>query len=113
MLRGFLRRHGRTGAALLLILAVSALFRLWGIGSAPPALHGDEAANGMDALDVLGGRGSVFFSNYYGREGLNMVFIAALFKLVGVSTFAIRLSSIIGGIFTPLAVYWLGRELLR
>lgn len=111
MLRSFVRRHWKTAASLLLILALSALFRLWGIGSAPPALHGDEAVNGMDALDLLAGRGSVFFPNYYGREGLNMVFIAALFKMLGVSAIAIRLSSAIGGILVPPAVYWLGREL--
>lgn len=107
------RRRLQTGGAVLLILAVAALFRLWHIGSAPPALFGDEAINGMDALDVLNGQGSVFYPAHYGREGLNMLFIAAFFRLLGVTPLAIRLSSIIGGILTPLAVYWLGRELFR
>jgi 4-amino-4-deoxy-L-arabinose transferase-like glycosyltransferase len=107
------RRRLQTGGAVLLVLAVAALFRLWHIGTAPPALFGDEAINGMDALDVLTGHGSVFYPTNYGREGLNMLFIAAFFRLLGVTPLAIRLSSVIGGILTTLAVYWLGRELFR
>ena len=114
MAHGILRRsHWQTVAAVLLILAVAAIFRLWHIGNIPPALHGDEAVVGMDALDVLGGRGSVYFPDNYGAEGLNAFFVAAFFRLLGVSTLAIRLPSVIGGILTPLVVYWLGRELFR
>jgi 4-amino-4-deoxy-L-arabinose transferase-like glycosyltransferase len=107
------RSRWQTVAAVLLILAVAAIFRLWHIESIPPGLHGDEATNGMDALDVLAGRGSVYFPGNYGVEGLNAFFIAAFFRLLGISTLAIRLPSVVGGILTPLAVYWLGRELFR
>ncbi len=113
MLHGTLRRRFQDGAVLLLILAVAALFRLWHIGSAPPALFGDEAVSGLDALEVLAGRGSVFFPTNYGREGLYMFLVAASFKLLGVTPLAIRLVSVVGGILTPLAVYWLGRELFH
>ena len=107
------RRYVRTGVAILLILSVAALFRLWRIGSIPPGLFGDEAVNGLDALDVLAGRGRIFFPANYGREGLHIFIIAAFFKVMGIIPLAIRLPSVIAGILTVLATFWLGRELFR
>jgi 4-amino-4-deoxy-L-arabinose transferase-like glycosyltransferase len=98
-------------APILLILVIAAFFRLWRIGSTPPGLFGDEAVNGLDALDVLAGRGQVFFPANYGREGLHMFIIAAFFRLLDVTPLAIRLPSVLAGILTALATYWLGREL--
>ena len=98
-------------AATLLILVVATFFRLWRINSVPPGLFGDEAVNGLDALDVLAGRGQVFFPANYGREGLHMFIIAAFFRLLDVTPLAIRLPSVIAGILTVLVTYWLGREL--
>lgn len=95
----------------LLILVVAALFRTWHLGSVPPGLFGDEAVNGLDALDVLAGRGQVFFPANYGREGLHMYLIAAFFRLLGVTSMALRLPSVLAGIFTALATAWLGWEL--
>jgi 4-amino-4-deoxy-L-arabinose transferase-like glycosyltransferase len=106
-------RYFRIGVAILLLLSIAALFRLWRIGSAPPGLFGDEAVNGLDALDVLAGRGRIFFPANYGREGLHMFIIAAFFKLMGVSPLALRLPSVIAGILTVLATFWLGREVFR
>ena len=98
-------------APVLLILVIAAFFRLWQIGSTPPGLFGDEAVNGLDALDVLAGRGQVFFPANYGREGLHMFIIAAFFRLLDVTPLAIRLPSVLAGILTALVTYWLGREL--
>jgi hypothetical protein len=97
---------------LALVLAVAAFFRLWQIGSVPPGLFGDEAADGLDALDVLAGRGAVFFPGNYGREGLHMWILAGTFWLMGISPLAVRLPSAVAGILTALATYWLGRELV-
>ena len=109
------RHHPRllAVAPILLVLAVAAFFRLWRIGSVPPGLFGDEAVNGLDALDVLAGRGQVFFPANYGREGLHMYFIAAFFRVLGVTPLAVRLPSVLAGILTTLATYWLGHELFR
>lgn len=96
-----------------LIFCVAAFFRLWQIGEIPPGLFGDEAADGLDALDVLAGRGAVFFPANYGREGLHMWIVAAAFRVLGVSPLALRLPSAIAGSITALATYWLGRELGR
>ena len=92
------RRYLRIGIAILLLLAIAALFRLWRIGSTPPGLFGDEAVNGLDALDVLAGRGRIFFPANYGREGLHMFIIAAFFKLMGVTPLVLRLPSVIAGL---------------
>ncbi len=95
-----------------LVLAVAAFFRLWQIGTIPPGLFGDEATDGLDALDVLAGRGAIFFPANYGREGLHMWLVAGMFRLMGVTPLALRLPSVIAGILTVLATYWLGRELV-
>ena len=94
------------------ILLVASLYRLWQINSIPPGLFGDEATDGLDALDVLAGRGAVFFPANYGREGLHMWIVAGMFRLLGVVPLALRLPSVAAGILTALATYWLGRELL-
>jgi hypothetical protein len=96
---------------LTLILLVAGFFRLWQIGAIPPGLFGDEATNGLDALDVLAGRGAVFFPANFGREGLHIWIVAGAFRLLGVIPLALRLPSVIAGILTALATYWLGQEL--
>ena len=97
----------------LLIVAIAALFRLWRLASVPPGLFGDEAANGLDALDVLAGRSRVFFTANYGREGLAMQFFAAAIRLGGVTAPVLRLPSVLAGILTAWATFWLGQALLR
>ena len=91
---------------------VAAFFRLWLLDRIPPGLFGDEATDGLDALDVLAGRGAVFFPANYGREGLHMWLVAGMFRLLGVTPLALRLPSAIAGILTAVATYWLGRELV-
>ena len=95
-----------------LIIIIAAFFRLWRIGSIPPGLFGDEATDGLDALDVLAGRGAIFFPANFGREGLHMWIVAGMFRLIGVTPLALRLPSVVVGILTALATYWLGRELV-
>jgi 4-amino-4-deoxy-L-arabinose transferase-like glycosyltransferase len=97
----------------LLLLLVAAAFRLWRIGTIPPGLFGDEAVDGLDALDVLAGRPQVFFPANYGREGLHMFLVALSFLLFGVHEFALRFPSVIAGLVTVPLTYRLGRELLR
>ena len=96
---------------LVAVLIVAAFFRFWQIDSIPPGLFGDEATDAVDALDVLAGRGQVFFPANYGREGLHMWIVALGIKLLGVSPFAVRLPSILAGIITALATFWLGYEM--
>ncbi len=103
------RRLLWTGFVLVLITA--AFFRLWQLHSIPPGLFGDEAADALDALDVLAGRGQVFFPGNYGREGLHMWILAGVFRLMDITPYAMRLPSAIAGVITALGAYWLGYEL--
>lgn len=97
---------------MLLILAVAAAFRLWQLASVPPGLFGDEAVNGLDALDALAGRAQVFYPANYGREGLAILLFAGGIQVWGPTALALRLPTALAGIATALATYWFGRELL-
>jgi 4-amino-4-deoxy-L-arabinose transferase-like glycosyltransferase len=102
----------RDALALLLILAVAAIYRFWQLTRVPPGLFGDEAVNGLDALDALAGRASLFYPANYGREGLAMLLFAGGIQLWGPTALALRIPAALAGIATALATYWLGRELL-
>lgn len=97
--------------ALLLILLVGGIFRLWQLDRFPPGLFGDEAVNGLDALDALAGRPQIFYPANFGREGLHMLLLAPAIRLLEPTALALRLPSALAGIVTALATYWLGREL--
>ncbi len=112
-MRTFLRSRRPLLSPLFLLLVVAAAFRLWQIGMIPPGLFGDEAVDGLDALDVLAGRGQVFFPANYGREGLHMFLVAFSFLLFGVNEVALRFPSIAAGVVTVPLTYWLGRELFH
>ena len=102
----------RDALAVLLILAIAAAYRLWQLPTIPPGLFGDEAVNGLDALDALAGRPSVFYPANYGREGLAMLLFAGGIQAWGPTALALRMPAALAGIATALATYWLGRELL-
>ena len=56
--------------AVVLLTALALFVRVYRLHEIPIGLFGDEAANGLDALDVLGGSLAVFFERNYGREPL-------------------------------------------
>lgn len=95
----------------LLILLTAGWMRLWDLSKVPPGLFGDEAANGLDALDVLAGHGKIFFTGNYGREGLQMWLLAASIHLFGLNPTTLRIPSVIAGVVTALAAYWIGYEM--
>lgn len=98
-------------ALLIFILALAAGFRLYQIGQVPPGPHYDEAAAGLDALDVLDGQHMIFSPRSYGREML-FVYVAAPFvALLGPTLLALRLPIALVGILTVLVTYLLAREL--
>ena len=93
---------------LIIILILAGFFRFWKIDSIPPGLYPDEAINGNDALN---GPGHVFYPENNGREGLfiNLIFLS--FKIFGVKTSSIRLTSAIIGLLVVLGVYLFAKEL--
>lgn len=101
-----------TYALLAFIIALGFFLRVYNINSAPPGLYPDEAVNGIDALEANDtGIYQWFYSANNGREGLFMNIIAFCFKFFGVSTFTLKLPSIIFGTLTILGTYLLAKEL--
>ncbi|NOX61930.1 MAG: hypothetical protein GXP42_08295 [Chloroflexi bacterium] len=105
------RRLSRFWVGLGIVFIVAVFFRFWQIDALPPGLFGDEAADGLDALDVLAGRGQVFFPTNFGREGLHMWIVALSILFLDATPLAVRLPSAIAGVVTVLATYWLGYEM--
>jgi 4-amino-4-deoxy-L-arabinose transferase-like glycosyltransferase len=96
---------------MVLVLLVAASLRLVALGEVPPGLYHDEAYNGLDALRVLEGDLSVYFSANNGREPLFIYLIAAWVGLLGRSPFAVRLAAFAPGLLTVAATYAAGRTL--
>jgi len=97
---------------LAFIIALGFFLRVYNINSAPPGLYPDEAVNGIDALEANDtGIYQWFYPANNGREGLFMNIIAFCFKFFGVSTFTLKLPSIIFGTLTILGTYLLAKEL--
>ncbi|HUX88671.1 MAG TPA: glycosyltransferase family 39 protein [Chloroflexota bacterium] len=100
---------------LTVVIGVLALLvRTIDLGSIPPGLHFDQAANGLLGLEILSGQAHpVFFSSYTGREALFFYLIAALEAVLGPSVVAIRLAGALAGTATVVAVIFLGAKLFN
>lgn len=96
--------------AVLCVFLVGLGLRLYRLPEFPPGLTFDEAANGLDALDVLGGARSIFFLRHDGREPLFIYLQAASIAMLGATPFALRLTSALVGAATVPALYWMVRE---
>ena len=69
-----------------------AAVRAAAFGRIPPGLYHDEAYNGLDALRVLDGDLSLFFSANNGREPAFIYLIGISVGMLGRSPFAVRLA---------------------
>ena len=96
---------------LIALLLIGAGLRLWDVGRTPPGLYHDEAQHGLDALDVLNGTPSFYFTANNGREPLYIYLVTASVALLGRSPFAIRLPAFFAGFLTLAATYDLARVL--
>jgi 4-amino-4-deoxy-L-arabinose transferase-like glycosyltransferase len=70
-------------------------------------LYRDEAYNGLDALDVLEGQHSLFFSRNNGREPLYIYLTALSISFFGRSPLALRLAAAVIGTLTTWLTYQL------
>ncbi len=95
---------------ILLIAAVAIFLRLYAIDRLPPGLFGDEAVEGLDALDVLAGNFAIWFHAHLGREPLFVYLVAASYRAFGVTPLATRLPAIIAGLLTLPAAFFFVRE---
>ena len=75
---------------MVLVLLVAAALRVVAVGEVPPGLYHDEAYNGLDALNVLDGDLSIYFSANNGREPLFIYLMAGTVALFGRTALGVR-----------------------
>lgn len=98
---------------MVLCLLIAAILRLPDLGTIPPGMHYDEAANGVLVAEIaFEGERPIFIASYTGKDVLFFYLAGGLTRLVGSSIFTLRLTSAFVGLLTIATTYWLGREML-
>ena len=103
------------------IIILSAVLRLWQLGSIPPSPDWDEAALGYDGYSIMHTGRDEFgkflpvvlrsFDDY--KPALYAYLTIPPIAIFGLNVFAVRLPSAIFGIISIIAVFFLGRELFE
>jgi 4-amino-4-deoxy-L-arabinose transferase-like glycosyltransferase len=98
--------------AVVAILVGAALLRFVDLGANPGGLFSDEAYEGYDAQQLLhvSGFHPVFFTDGGGREALFAYVVAAVFRVAGETTLALRGTAAGIGVVGVLAIWLLGRR---
>ncbi|HUS69490.1 MAG TPA: PA14 domain-containing protein [Anaerolineae bacterium] len=97
---------------LLGILALGALVRFWGLETLPYGTWYDEAENGLVALRILEEPGYLpVYEPRVNSAGHYLLLLAGSLRLLGGSTLALRVVSVLVGIAAVAAGYLVGREL--
>ncbi len=94
----------------LAVALVAIALRVYVLDRLPPGLFGDEAVEGLDALDVLAGNFNIWFHAHLGREPIYVYLTALSYALFGVTPLATRLPAIIAGLVTIPVTFWFVRE---
>ena len=105
-----LKRRIWSAAPVLIVGLAAIALRLYAIDRLPPGLFGDEAVEGLDALDVLAGNGAIWFHAHQGREPIYVYLVALSYWAFGVTPLATRLPALIAGLLTIPATWWMVRE---
>lgn len=95
----------------IVVLLVAIFLRLYSLGSVPLGLLGDEAENGLDALEIIDGERSIFLTENHGREALFIYLQAISIAVLGQTDLALRIVSAIMGILTVAAAFLLVRRM--
>lgn len=99
-------------ATLVLVFAVAAFLRLYRFQDLPFGTWYDEADNGLEALRILNdSRYRPVYVPAINSVGHYLYLIALSFRLLGITTQAIRAVSVAMGLATVAAAYLVGREL--
>ncbi len=115
---GYARREisGKTELFYFSVVMLTGIFfRLHMITTTPAGCFVDEAANGMHAVNIMdgaekgGSRLPVYIGGYTSNASMFLYFIAAVFKAAGVGVVQIRMASVVFGILSVPAVYFLLR----
>lgn len=108
-------------ACFLCILCVASFLRIYNVVAVPPGLYVDEAAIGVNADAILhtgkdewGVAHPLYFKSFGDyKMPLYIYATSAAMSVFGKTEFAIRLPSILSGIFTVVLLFFLVRDLLR
>lgn len=100
--------------ALIAILALGATFRLYALESTPPEMTSDHMEKLLDALKVYNGHYAVFFPNNGGREAFQMYLVALIAGPLGVgfNFTALKLATVLEGLLTLPALWWMARQVI-
>lgn len=109
-LRHSTRSFWRIGLILLVLLA-ALFYRTYRLDRVPPGLDGDEMFNGWDAQRVWEGRLEIYYPTNYGSEPMLIYLIAVATRLLGVSSWSIRLAPVLCGMVGVLFTWSLARRL--
>lgn len=99
---------------LMVILLMGAWFRLSDLPNNPPEMTSDHVEKILDSQRVLNGVHQVFMPNNGGRESLQMYLMAAVSQLpgLGMNFTTLKLLSVVEGLLSILAMYWMAREII-
>lgn len=105
---------GWPGLALLAVMALGATFRLHALASTPPEMTSDHIEKLLDALKVHDGYYAVFFPNNGGREAFQMYLVALIAGPLGVgfNFTALKLATVLEGLLTLPALWWMARQVI-
>ncbi len=96
--------------ALLGIVVLAAVFRLYRLDSLPGDMFNDLAYNYEETQRILNGQWMVYATGFPGREPLLFYLTALLSHLGGLNFFTLKLITALIGIGTVPVIYLLGRE---
>jgi 4-amino-4-deoxy-L-arabinose transferase-like glycosyltransferase len=97
--------------ALLGILLVGAVLRLYQLDAIPSEMGTDMPLIYENAREIMQGQLMIFCPRYPGRESLYFYLLATYGRLFGLDFFGIKFTSALIGLSTILALYGLGRYL--
>lgn len=105
---------------IVLILLVATFLRFYQLGSLPPGLHPDEAANGLDIINMIEHHQFAAVYDTNGPREALFFYLQAIFVFLGKAThwaalnftpLSLRIAPAIIGVFTVWGIYLLGKEL--
>ncbi len=95
------------------VICVALFFRFHQLAQLPAGMWGDEAVNGIDAMNSLRtGEFKAFYSGNFGREGLLIWLLAVSIQLLGNTVTALRVPSAVVGVLTVVMVFFTTRKLI-
>lgn len=107
---------------IITIIAVSIILRFWKLGSIPPGLHPDEAANGQDVIRMIENHQfQAIYDTNGPREALFLyvqgvfVWLGHILKIAALNftPLSLRIAPAIIGVLTVWGIYLLGKELFN